>query len=228
MTAAQEAPANLVLAVRRWLGIQRSGGTMRVPPERELAELFCVSRSEIRKVLAILASEGQLTRHVGRGTFIVGGDEGYDGAAEGVAAVTSPPAAMQARLAIEPELCRLAAVNATTNQIGEMRSLCRKMREAPNWEAYAELDWRLHGLIAAATGNVLLNEIQTLLNGVRRYVVWGGLTKKKVGPPVDYHSFGEHDRIVDAIEARDPETAGQAMVRHLETTRARMGFNATG
>ena len=42
----------------------------RLPPERELSEALGVSRTELRKALSALESEGQLWRHVGKGTFI--------------------------------------------------------------------------------------------------------------------------------------------------------------
>ena len=220
--AAPSESTHLTSTVRRWLSIHRLEGSLRLPPERELAEVFCVSRSELRKALAVLEDEGQLTRHVGRGTFIAKDAEEVHGSGRGIAALTSPSAAMEARLAIEPELGRLAALNATSNQIDELKHLCREMRGAQTWEEYAELDWRFHDLIAKATGNILLTEIQSLLNGVRRYVVWGGLVKRRGGPSEDYHSFDEHEQVVGAIEARDAPGAMRAMSAHLRTTVSEM------
>lgn len=213
---------HLLAAVRKWLSVHRLDGNLRLPPERELAAKFCVSRAELRKVLSTLEEEGQIQRYVGRGTFIVENATQSELVSEDIAARTSPLAAMQARGIIEPELCRLAALNATSAQINEMRSLCRQMENAAIWEEYAELDWRFHNTIAEATGNVLLVEIQSLLNGVRRYVVWGNLLKRPVGPEKDYHSFREHAAIVDAIEARDPERAVQAMSIHLGGTQVQI------
>ena len=214
--------SHLLSTVRQWLGAARFGTSSRLPAERELAAQFCVSRAELRKVLAVLEEKGQIRRHVGRGTFIVQDAAALAPDGEDIAARTSPMAAMQARGVIEPELARLAALNATSAQIGEMRDLCARMRRASSWEAYAELDWRLHNVIAEATGNVLLVEIQLLLNGVRRYVVWGSLIKRPVGPPADYHSFGEHEQLVDAIETRDGDAAMQAMLAHLGGTRSHL------
>ncbi|WP_332767758.1 FadR/GntR family transcriptional regulator [Phenylobacterium sp.] len=213
---------HLLPTVRKWLSAQRLDGNLRLPAERELAARFCVSRAELRKALAVLEKEGQIRRHVGRGTFIVPDAAQTSVGSEDIAARTSPLMAMQARRIIEPELCRLAALNATSAQVGEMRSLCAEMRKAPSWEAYAELDWRFHNVIAEATGNVLLAEIQALLNGVRRYVVWGTLVKRPVGPADDYHSFREHEAIVDAIAARDGAQAMRAMADHLGGTQAHM------
>jgi DNA-binding FadR family transcriptional regulator len=215
-------PDHLLATIRKWLSAHRLDGNLRLPAERELAAKFAVTRAELRKVMSVLEEEGQIQRHVGRGTFIVLDAVQSAIASEDIAARTSPVAAMQARKIVEPELCRLAALNGTSAQISEMRALCSEMRRAPSWEAYAELDWRFHNVIAEATGNVLLMEIQALLNGVRRYVVWGNLLKRPLGPADDYHSFEEHESIVDAIEARDSERAYRAMADHLGGTQAQL------
>jgi DNA-binding FadR family transcriptional regulator len=215
-------PSSLLTTVRDWLDAFRAGPDHRLPAERDLAEKFAVSRAEIRKALAVLEDEGLIRRHVGRGTFVIKQGTNASPSAEDVAAMTSPFAAMQARSVIEPELCRLAALHATTAQIAEMRKLCGEMRRAPTWESYAELDWRFHNVIAEATGNILLVEIQRLLNGVRRFVIWGNLVKRPVGPPSDYHSFAEHEEVVAAIAGRDGDRAMKAMLDHLGGTQSQL------
>lgn len=215
-------PSSLLDTVREWLNALPAGADQRLPPERELAEKFAVSRAKLRQALSVLEKEGVIERFVGRGTYVVGARQRDVNNPETVAASTSPLAAMQARSLLEPDLAGLAALNATALQIGEMRSLCREMRDALTWDAYAELDWRFHQLIAEATANVVLVEIQRLVNGVRRYLVWGNLIKRPVGPPQDYHSFDEHERIVDAIADRNGEAARQAMLDHLGGTRGHM------
>jgi DNA-binding FadR family transcriptional regulator len=216
--------AQLISTVRHWLSAVHLSEDARLPPERELAKKFRVSRAELRKALAVLEAEGQIQRHVGRGTFVVHPPADSKPNGQDIAARTSPLAAMQARRVVEPELARLAALNATSAQFLEMRKLCSEMRRTPTWEEYAELDWRFHNLIAEATGNILLVEIQRLLNGVRRFVVWGNLVKRAAGPPSDYHSFGEHEEILDAIQTRDSERAMRAMLSHLGGTEAQL-FN---
>jgi GntR family transcriptional regulator of arabinose operon len=49
---------------------KRQAGELKLPPERDLSELFGVSRSTISKVLYQLAGEGVVTRKKGSGTFI--------------------------------------------------------------------------------------------------------------------------------------------------------------
>jgi DNA-binding FadR family transcriptional regulator len=201
---------------------EASPKTGRLPSERSLAHSLGVGRAELRKALGILEGQGRIQRHVGKGTFLTGVQETANEIADRITLKTSPAAAMEARLLIEPELVGLAAEKATDEQIIELRRLCAEMKAAENWEVYAELDWRFHNMIAAATGNILLTEIQQLLNQVRRRVVWGHLETPPPRPRPDYHSFAEHEAIVAGIAGRDPRAGAAAMRRHLEATRERL------
>ena len=194
----------------------------RLPPERQLARDWGVSRSEVRKALARLELEGRLVRKVGSGTFV------KSAPTEGVPDVitlrriTSPRHAMEARLAVEPETARLAAVNATHDQIDEMMRLAREIQASPSWDTYKRLDKKLHELIATASGNGLLAVLQHLVDDVRAEVVWGQLDTNSPAPPADYSSFAEHDVIIDAIARHDRDSAAEAMRRHLLTTYTRL------
>jgi DNA-binding FadR family transcriptional regulator len=206
--------------LRSWLAAARfpSG---RLPPERELAARLGVGRAAVRKSLMILESEGWLRREVGRGTFLTPkANDGLklDGAS--VASRTSPVQAMEARLILEPEVARRAAMTATAEQVLSMRALNSQMRSVGSWAQYEDLDWQFHDLLAEATSNVLLIEMQRLVNGVRRAVVWGRLSLRPSGPDPTYHSFAEHDAIIDAIANRDRNAAAGAMRKHLESTAA--------
>lgn len=190
----------------------------RLPAERDLATRLGVNRGEIRKALAVLELEGSLRRHVGRGTFATRAAPRRGADLAEIADTTSPPEAMQARAILEPELARLAALQATAAQIAELRRLAGAMRGVADWATYEALDYRFHELIAEAAGNRLLMEVERLVNGVRRAVVWGHLALRPIGPSPDYHSFDEHDAIVAAIARRDRAGAAEAMRRHLDST----------
>jgi len=127
---------------------------------------------------------------------------------------------MQARIILEPEIARWAALKATSSQVAAMRELNLRMRSAKVWSEYEDLDWKFHDLLAESTGNFLLVEMQRMLNGVRRAVVWGHLEKRPIGPEADYHSFAEHDAIIDAIAQRRRKDAADAMLLHLKSTAA--------
>ncbi len=56
--------------LRAWLAQRDASDSSRLPPERELCELLGVSRGELRKALDVLEREGEVWRHVGKGTFV--------------------------------------------------------------------------------------------------------------------------------------------------------------
>jgi DNA-binding FadR family transcriptional regulator len=209
---------SLLVQLRHWLSAAEVPESGRLPPERILAAQFQVTRAELRKALAVLETEGRLRRHVGRGTFLAAARGASRSRIDELAEGTTPRDAMQARLAVEPELARLAALNATTSQIAEMRSLCAQLRRVSTWRDYETIDARFHTLIAEASGSRLLVEIHHIINGVRRKVVWGHLNVRPVGPSADYHSFNEHDALVEAIASRDRRGAAEAMRQHLNAT----------
>lgn len=194
----------------------------RLPPERDLAQTLGVSRAELRKALATLESEGQLWRHVGKGTFV--GSRPIDTLAD-IAAITrrtNPTEVMRTRLLLEPEVTRAAALMATSGQIAEMRTCIAKMKNAQTWRQYEAWDNRLHRVIAESSQNSLLLALLDTLNAVRRAVVWGRLRANKVKPDSDHHSFAEHDAIVAAIADRDMDRAAAAMRRHLESVERKL------
>ncbi len=124
---------------------------------------------------------------------------------------------MRTRLLIEPEIARLAALNATAADIDEMRTCMSRSRTAANWRQYESWDNRLYRVIAESTRNILLLALFDTLNSVRRAVSWGRLRASKLKPDPDHHSFAEHEALIAAIAERDMERAANCMRRHLET-----------
>src|SRR5690242_4302344 len=111
--------ANLLPQLMDWLERTPLPKDGRLPPERKLAVDLKSSRAEVRKALAILENQGQLRRHVGQGTFL---NRSAVRAAdtEAIGERTTPADTVHARLLLEPELARLAAMHATSRQMAEM------------------------------------------------------------------------------------------------------------
>lgn len=187
----------------------------KLPPERELVELIGVSRGQLRKALAVLEREGELWRHVGKGTFVGTRPVEEVSSLAAIASKTNPGEVMRTRLLIEPMIAREAALNATAEDIADLRTCLDGTREARTWRFYESWDNRLHRTIAHATHNGFLLSMFDTLNTVRRTVSWGRLRPDISRPAADHHSFADHDRIVDAIEERDLRAAECAMRTHL-------------
>src|SRR5689334_18399594 len=76
----------------------------RLPPERDLARRFGVQRPALRKALAVLESEGQIWRHVGKGTFVGSRPSVAQGDVTAIARQTNPSEVMGTRVLLEPEV----------------------------------------------------------------------------------------------------------------------------
>jgi DNA-binding FadR family transcriptional regulator len=193
----------------------------RLPPERELVKSFGVSRSELRRALAVLEADGLIWRHVGRGTFIGARpvhnleDVAYLGQ------LASPAQLLEARLAVEPELARLATLHGMRSDFDQIRQCSQRARAAPDWRSYEAWDNKFHLAVASATRNKLLFHLFETLNVVRRSIVWRQ-TRSTTRPPSDHFSFDQHDAIAASIEAQDPAGAARAMQDHLRSVRERV------
>lgn len=216
-----------LVRVRGWLASEQRTVGFKLPPERELAPNLGLSRADLRKALLVLEAEGRLERRVGSGTYLRQVPRHDTNAPvstdiDMLAERTGPLEAMNARLALEPELAQMAALQASPGQIAELRRLERAMRSAESWGVYEELDAGFHALIAKSAGNPLLFDLHRIVNGVRMIVVWKRLRLTDDAPQADYHSFAEHEAIVKALERRDRLGARAAMSAHLKSTIAVM------
>lgn len=195
----------------------------RLPPERELIDDLGMSRTTLRRALEALEREGAIWRHVGKGTFVAANS---GGAAVGSLAELSrqltPVRMMRARLCIEPAIAREAAINASGEAIIRMKLAKERASAAGNWAEYEKHDDLFHRSIAEASDNILLLSLFDQLNQVRRAVAWGSVVRNSERPPESHSSFTEHDRIAEAIEMRDANTAQEVMRQHIGSVSARL------
>jgi DNA-binding FadR family transcriptional regulator len=204
-----------LVQLRAYLAKEELSPGSQLPPERELSEILGVTRGDLRKAIAVLEAEGQVWRHVGKGTFL--GPKPIDTVVnlQGVDQRTNPAEVMRTRLLMETAIAREAALNANRADIEAMQRCLKASRAAKTWRQYETSDNQLHQLIAEATHNSLLIALYDALNAVRRTIAWGRMRSSHGGPPVNHHSFADHEAIVTAIRERDIVGAERAMQKHL-------------
>ncbi len=208
-------PDNLAVEIEKLIlsGQLPVGG--RIPPERELAELWGLSRASVRDALKQLALWGLIERRPGRGTIVVEkvnqfGDSLMDLLNDDHHELLQ---VMEVRTVIEPSVAARAAQRARTVDIEELAQLLREMSETVTVKRHAELDRTFHLSIARATGNPLL---VALLERV------GEIVDQSPHELIQSRSehlttLSEHAAIFQALSERDPKAAEAAALAHLES-----------
>jgi len=185
----------------------------RLPSERELSEQFGVSRPVVREAIIVLEMQGLVRRRQGAGVYVtartptnLSSTEDADG----------PFEVTEARRLLEGEIAALAAVTATDKQIEEMDAIIERIADMRTDQATREqADRAFHVALARSTNNdVLVGMVESLWD--KRYqsplciYFFSRARDAGIQPPVD-----EHQLVLDALKARDPDAARQAMRDHL-------------
>ncbi|MBH0239597.1 FadR/GntR family transcriptional regulator [Methylobrevis albus] len=200
----------------------RDAPATRLPAERDLAAAIGVSRPTLRRALQVLEDEGLIWRHVGRGTFAGPRADRVEVAIPAAALSADPAQVMAARRALEPGLAAAAAgIGLDTAARADLAAIGARTRTAQNWREYEVADTEFHLAVARLAGNPVLLLLAETLHLVRRTATWTRARGNAPAPPQDHHSFAEHDRIVAAIAARDPDAAHAAMTAHLDSVGSR-------
>ena len=173
--------------------------------ESRLVEDLGVSRTPLREAIKTLAGEGLIEVRPSRGTFVrrFSADE-----VKGMLEVLAELESFGAVLACE---------RASTAQIEEIKALhARMMKLYEDGErlAYYKDNQRIHSLIAKASGNPTLIELQAMLQSrVKRLRFTGNSEPEKWRAAVE-----EHEEMVEALSRRDGAALSEVMRRHLVKT----------
>jgi GntR family transcriptional repressor for pyruvate dehydrogenase complex len=225
--SALQRPASLVEEVCRKLAHTArrrvSSGDRKLPPERELARQFKVSRTVVREATKRLELQGLLEVKHGIGIEIV---DRLHAPLSGSLALLLPNEKdrlrklIEVRLIIEPELARLAAERATDADILLLRAHQKRLAQATEPGEAILADMEFHCAIARASRNevamLVLHSLSDLLKNSLT-LGYGRVTPKT--------AVTQHAAILEAIAARDAETAAKAMLEHLITAQRDLGLD---
>lgn len=188
----------------------------RLPAERQLAQQFGSSRGTVREALRRLEAQQLVERKVGSGTFVKynRGQEQSE-----IAEATSPVELLDVRVAIEPQIVRLAIANASAKDLLRLERAVSAVELASNAAEFTQLDARYHQILAECTRNPLMQWLYNHLNAVRSHRQWDKV-KDKVLTPQRMRNYNlDHRDIYKAIAHRDVDTAVRIMIKHLQAAR---------
>jgi GntR family transcriptional regulator, transcriptional repressor for pyruvate dehydrogenase complex len=196
----------------------------RLPSESRLAEMFGVSRAIVREALVRLASDGITEARRGAGSFVKSRPSERLTAFMPLSELPTTLGSYEVRFVLEAEAARLAATRRTAAEMAHVDEGLVRLREAllSSEPAHVE-DMDLHRRIAEATGNPAFVVAFDALYGDVEKIMRAGVDISRSRPPeVIATMLREHELIVDAIRAQDPEGAALAMRWHLWEGRRRL------
>jgi DNA-binding GntR family transcriptional regulator len=168
--------------------------------EDRLAADFGVSRNPVREALRVVEAEGFVELQPRRGAVVAAPDE------------RTMRDMFAARAVLEPLGARIAAGRATSEELAALRRLLDDARDATrdgDFVRVAELNSALHQAVMRMSGNRWLVQFSTAMYRHVHWVFRLGASARAA------HSWEEHVRLVEALEAHDPDAAEQAARDHV-------------
>lgn len=189
----------------------------RLPTESELIKQLEVSRTVLREAIGRLEITGLVSVRGSRGMFV--GDTGslMNCVQMMRSAMAISPRELvrftEFRRAIECDAARGAAERATFEDVADLETLCEEIRrdDLTDMEAY-RLDFRFHRKLLDLTGNELMTNVMDVVQEFVLASIAKGASRRR-DPEV---TFRDHQAIVAAVRAGDPQAAEQAMRSHLD------------
>jgi DNA-binding FadR family transcriptional regulator len=188
----------------------------RLPKEADLAERLGLSRNSLREAVKALSIIRVLDVRQGDGTYVTSLDSNL--LLESLSFVVdfhrddTVLEFLEVRRILEPAAAALAAERMSAAQVGTLRDLLADLGTSPSVEALVANDLEFHRQIAAGSGNTALCSLIDGLSGpTTRARIWRGLTQQGAV----HKTREQHQAIVDAIAAHEPELARSWATVHI-------------
>ena len=191
----------------------------KLPSERKLADLLRVSRASIREAIQALAFSGYLEVIQGKGTYILEIATQYDEIVKFFSEFSnySLDYLMEARIMLEGEFARLAALNASQEEIYVIERVFNEIVKSKDLNSFVVKDLKFHLTIAKATHNPIMNGIMKII-GEMLYKE----TQKiiEISKDTRVNTIETTRNLVQAIKQRNAEQAKELMSEHIRNIRA--------
>lgn len=192
----------------------------KLPTEKEMCEMFGVSRTALREALRMLSARGLINIRKGSGTYV------SDFTSQNVARPMNLYLELnldkeyvlhvvQVRKFIEPEIAKLAAVNRTEKDLILLKENLNAFSKckSSDHKKQGDLDRQFHLIISRASGNkvfpLIVDPIFHMMPRIRT-MVYTKISQAQ-SSALEYHR-----KIVQAIEDKNADEAYDMMLKHLE------------
>lgn len=189
----------------------------KLPPERDLAKQFGVSRTSIREALRTLEILGVIESIQGSGNFITGNYAKSLTESMSMMFLLQQFDSLQVselREALEIKAALLAVDNITDAQIKRLEEIVKEMSVTVDENKNVELDKELHYTIAAASQNNIIIQILSILEEIISIYIKDRRKEILSYPDNVSRLQSIHEKIVRALGRRDPEATYHAVMQH--------------
>lgn len=196
----------------------------KLPTEAALVAQFQVSRTVVREAISRLKSLGLVDARQGSGVYVQSpGIEPLDFDRVPAASLEAVLQIVDVRRALEAEVAELAAEHRTEADVRAIRGALQALADAvAAGRDGSEEDVRFHRAIALASGNPFmirtLDYLARFLRGATRVTRANEARRSDFSEAVKQ----EHQQIVDAIAAGDPQAARAAAALHMKNAKQRL------
>jgi GntR family transcriptional regulator, transcriptional repressor for pyruvate dehydrogenase complex len=212
-------PEQIARRIEELIGAGASiGPGTRLPSERELAQIFGVSRLSVREAVHRLEALDLVVVRRGAGTFVARNAAHRDGdpAEPALPKSINIEELFEVRRLLEPAAAEWAALRADRRAVAQLQRLAERFEAVAvepdrGFEQLVNSDIELHVEIARCAENVLLSRLLERLYDLNRAQLEYSL--RRAGRATQ--TTIEHRRIVEAIAAKDAAGARDAMLAHL-------------
>ncbi|TSJ90530.1 GntR family transcriptional regulator [Gilliamella apicola] len=203
-------------------GIYKIGD--RLPPERDIAETFSVSRTVVREALIMLELENLIEVKKGSGVYVINYPE--EVLSEKNRKIEEddfgPFELLQARQLIESNIAAFAASQIVKSDIIELRAILEQERQTLEQNKLYDYtaDEMFHITIARATKNSILERIlEDLWYKRSSSKMWDQLQSRITDHSYRKKWLYDHEKILQALQLKDAMAARHAMWQHLENVK---------
>ncbi len=190
----------------------------KLPSERELASLLGISRASVREAIKALSFSGYLEVIQGKGTYVLEIATQYDEIVNFFSEFSnySLDYLMEARIMLEGEFARLAAANASQEEIDVIERVFNEICNSKDTNTFFVKDLQFHLTIAKATHNPIMNGlmkiiVEMLYKETQKII--------EISEDTRENTIETTKDLVKAIKQRDAEKAKELMSKHIRNIR---------
>ena len=198
-----------------------------LPSETSLARSLGTSRATVREALSGLKALGLIHSVPGKGNFITDPKVHYklEDLVETIKSRMQFLEALEARRAIEGEICWLAAKRHTPSSLKEIEEALEKSKHIRSVDEFINADYEFHLALAKASENRLFIQFirEALLKLGQPYY---SIIKVAEGEDINSSvkrlfgkSYDDHEGIYKAVQEGDSSLARKNMLKHLQAAK---------